>query len=257
MPMVASDQLYWADGDRFAFAWEQTGWLHLYSVSAEGGPATQLTPGNFEIEHVSLSENRRELLLSSNQDDIDRRHIWRVPVAGGGATQPILGGLGEGIEWEPEDLGNGAVAYFRSSPKDIGRAVVKMANGGPRDMAPDSIPADFPSNELVTPQQVIFSASDGMQIHGQLFLPKGERETSGDCVFPRRLPAADAARVALHVLLLERAAIALPFLDAMVPAFAGPTKAVRRLGVVYVPNGVIIINGRLLRPVKTSPSRAS
>ena len=33
------------------------------------------------------------------------------------------------------------------------------------------IPADFPGAKLVTPQQVIFSAADGMQIHGQLFLP--------------------------------------------------------------------------------------
>jgi hypothetical protein len=37
------------------------------------------------------------------------------------------------------------------------------------------------------------------------------------------------------------AAIALPFLDAMTPAFAGPAaKPVRRLGVVYVPNGIIM-----------------
>ncbi|MDE3196525.1 MAG: DUF1552 domain-containing protein [Acidobacteriota bacterium] len=36
------------------------------------------------------------------------------------------------------------------------------------------------------------------------------------------------------------AAIALPFLDAMVPAFASPLKPVRRLAVVYVPNGVIM-----------------
>src|SRR5262249_45121356 len=35
-------------------------------------------------------------------------------------------------------------------------------------------------------------------------------------------------------------AIALPFLDAMRPAFAGPMKQVRRLGVVYVPNGIIM-----------------
>jgi hypothetical protein len=35
-------------------------------------------------------------------------------------------------------------------------------------------------------------------------------------------------------------AIALPFLDAMVPAFAGAPKPVRRLGVVYVPNGMIM-----------------
>ena len=58
----------------------------------KAGPATELTPGEFEIEHVSLSENRRELLFSSNQDDIDRRHIWRVPVAGGKAGA----GLGQG-----------------------------------------------------------------------------------------------------------------------------------------------------------------
>jgi Protein of unknown function (DUF1552) len=36
------------------------------------------------------------------------------------------------------------------------------------------------------------------------------------------------------------AAIALPFLDAMAPAFARATKPVRRIGVVYVPNGVIM-----------------
>jgi len=169
--MVASEQIYWADGDRLAFSWEKTGWMHLYSVSAEGGPATELTPGTFEIEHVSLNENRRELLFSSNQDDLDRRHIWRVAVAGG-KPAPALGKPDEGIEWEPEDAGNGAVAYFRSSGKEAGRAAVRIGNTS-HDLAPDSIPSDFPSAEMVEPQQVIFPASDGMMIHGQLFLPKG------------------------------------------------------------------------------------
>jgi dipeptidyl aminopeptidase/acylaminoacyl peptidase len=169
--MVAEDQIFWADGDRLAFAWEKTGWLHLYSVSAEGGPATLITAGdNFEIEHVSMTRDRKELLFSSNQDDIDRRHIWRVPVRGG--TASVIGRIGEGIEWEPEDAGNGAVAYLRSGPTEIGRAAIKIGNGAPHDLAPDSIPADFPSSDMVTPQQVIFPGSDGMQIHGQLFLPK-------------------------------------------------------------------------------------
>jgi dipeptidyl aminopeptidase/acylaminoacyl peptidase len=169
--MAASDQIYWADGDVLAFAWEKTGWNHLYSVSAEGGPPTELTPGAFEIENVSLSENRRELLFSSNLDDIDRRHIWRVAVAGGKAA-PVLGKIGDGIEWEPEDAGNGAVVYFRSGAKESGRAVVKLAGAAPHDLAPDSIPADYPMDEQVVPQQVIFQGTDGMAIHGQLFLPK-------------------------------------------------------------------------------------
>jgi dipeptidyl aminopeptidase/acylaminoacyl peptidase len=167
--MVASNQILWADGDRLVFPWESDGWCHLYSVSAEGGAAKLLTPGQFEVEHVSLSHDRRELLFSSNQDDVDRRHIWHV-AAGGGTPSPIVK-LSEGIEWQPEDAGNGAVAYLRSSPKEIGRAAV-MA-GTAHDLAPETIPADFPANDQVVPQQVIFPASDGMQIHGQLFLPKG------------------------------------------------------------------------------------
>jgi len=167
--MVADNQILWADGDRLVFPWESDGWCHLYSVSTEGGPAKLLTPGAFEIEHVSLSRDRRELLFSSNQDDIDRRHIWRV-AAGGGTATPIVK-LSEGIEWAPEDAGNGAVAYLRSSPKEIGRAAV--TTGTSHDLAPEAIPGDFPGADQVVPQQVIFPASDGMQIHGQLFLPKG------------------------------------------------------------------------------------
>jgi dipeptidyl aminopeptidase/acylaminoacyl peptidase len=167
----ATDQLYWTDGDRLAFAWEKTGWNHLYSVSAEGGRATELTPGEFEIEDAALSENRRDMLFSSNQDDIDRRHIWRVAASGGKAT-PVLGKIGEGIEWEPEDAGNGAIVYFRSSAKEMGRAVVKPANAAPRDLAPETIPPDYPMEEQVIPQQVIIKAADGMMIHSQLFMPK-------------------------------------------------------------------------------------
>ena len=167
----SADQIFWADGNRLVFPWERDGWLHLYSVSTEGGRAQILTPGDFEVEHVSLSRDRREVLFSSNQDDIDRRHIWRVGLTGG---KPAAIQLGEGIEWEPADVGtddgNIAVAFLRSSATEISRAAVKIGAAPMRDLAPDSIPADFP-RDLVKPRQVIFPASDGLQIHGQLFLP--------------------------------------------------------------------------------------
>jgi dipeptidyl aminopeptidase/acylaminoacyl peptidase len=42
-------------------------------------------------------------------------------------------------------------------------------------MAPDALPGDFPSDQLVTPQPVMISAADGLRIHGQLFLPRDLR----------------------------------------------------------------------------------
>ncbi|HSP69406.1 MAG TPA: prolyl oligopeptidase family serine peptidase, partial [Bryobacteraceae bacterium] len=165
--MEADTQILWAEGNRLVFPWEQDGWLHLYSVPAGGGPAQLLTPGEFEIEHVSLSRNRRDVLYSSNQDDVDRRHIWRVSAAG---SKPAALQPGDGIEFEPVEVADGAVAFLRSSFTETSRAAIKIGNTPARDLAPDSIPADV-ARDLVKPQQVIFPASDGLTIHGQLFLP--------------------------------------------------------------------------------------
>jgi dipeptidyl aminopeptidase/acylaminoacyl peptidase len=50
-----------------------------------------------------------------------------------------------------------------------------MIGGTVRDLAPDAIPSDFPTASLVEPQPVLLTATDGMEIHGQLFLPPGAK----------------------------------------------------------------------------------
>jgi dipeptidyl aminopeptidase/acylaminoacyl peptidase len=164
--VVSGNQLFWGAGDRIVFPWEHDGWLHLYSISAEGSQAALLTPGNFEVEHVAASQDGKEMVYSSNQDDSDRRHIWRVAVAGG---VPRAVTTGEGLEWSPAPAGT-IVAFLRSDARRPARAAI-LIGGEMRDLAPDSIPADFPGESLVVPQQVIYNASDGLAVHAQLFLP--------------------------------------------------------------------------------------
>jgi dipeptidyl aminopeptidase/acylaminoacyl peptidase len=168
--MVADNQLFWGAGDRIVFPWERTGWLHLYSISTHGDAPTPLNvSGDFEIEHVSLSVDAKTVLFSSNQDDIDHRHLWRVTVLGENLT-PIT--RGDSLEWSPTETSDGkAVVMLHSDARNPARAAIKSANSAVRDLAPDSIPAEFPAASLVVPQQVILSAADGMRIHGQLFLP--------------------------------------------------------------------------------------
>jgi len=172
--MVAANQIQWAAGDRLVFPWEKDGWLHLYSVPASPsgsiGTATLLTPGDFEIETVNLTPDRRQVVFNSNQDDLDRRHLWRVDVAGG---RPVQLTKGTGIEWLPVALGEKALAYLRSGAKRPAEAVIQVGGGEARPLAAGAIPSDFPESALVEPQPLIFNASDGMRIHGQLFLPPG------------------------------------------------------------------------------------
>jgi dipeptidyl aminopeptidase/acylaminoacyl peptidase len=169
--VAAEQQIMWVAGDRLVFPWERNGWIQLYAVPVAGGEPVHLTPGAFEVEHVALAPGGREVVYSSNQDDIDRRHIWRAPVAGGRPT-PVT--TGAGIEWQPVVAEDGAVAFFASDARTPAHAAI-IAGGATRtrpSLAPETMPRDFPSRALVEPEQVVFSGADGLQIHGQLFRPR-------------------------------------------------------------------------------------
>ena len=170
-PITAENELLWAAGDRIVFPWERTGWVHLYAIPAQGdNPAPLNSDLAFEVEDMALTADGREVLFNSNEGDIDRRHLWRVPVEGG---RPVEITKGTAIEWSPAQTGDGAaIAFLHSDARNPARAAV-MISGSVRDLAPDSIPSDFPASSLAEPQPVIVSAADGMEIHCQLFLPPG------------------------------------------------------------------------------------
>jgi len=170
--VVADDQLFWSADNALVFPWEKDGWTHLYSLPAasEAGKATLLTPGEFEVEHVSISADGKEILFASNSGDIDRRHIWRVPIAGGFSALSVT--RGNGIEWSPVAISDGkTIAFLRADARRPERAAIIVGNGSAQDLAPETMPSEFPESSLVEPQQVIFDGADGLKIHGQLFMP--------------------------------------------------------------------------------------
>jgi dipeptidyl aminopeptidase/acylaminoacyl peptidase len=164
--LTADTSFFFAANDRLVFASEQDGWNHLYSIAAAGGAPTSLTPGQFEVEDVALTADRNSVLYSSNQDDIDRRHLWRVALQGG-KPQPLT--HGETMEWTPVEAA-GQIVCLGSSATTPAMPYRVTAQG--REMlAASALPADFPSQQLVTPRQVVFKSEDGLEIHGQLFTP--------------------------------------------------------------------------------------
>ena len=158
-----------ADG-RIVFASEQDGRNHLYSIPATGGTATLLTPGDFDVEDVTLSTDKASVIYSSNQDDVDRRHLWRVPVAGGAPPQALT--HGDTMEWAPVQTGNGKNILCLGSTATVPAMPYVVTADGREMIAKQALPSDFPSASLVTPKQVIFKSADGLTIHGQLFVPR-------------------------------------------------------------------------------------
>jgi dipeptidyl aminopeptidase/acylaminoacyl peptidase len=170
MPELSGDgTLNFAADDRVVFASEQDGRNHLYSIATTGGTATLLTPGDFDVEDVALSSDKKAILYSSNQDDVDRRHLWRVNVAGGAAQQALTSG--ETMEWTPVQTADGTILCLGSTATSPAMPY-QVTTSGRKMIAAEALPRDFPSAQLVTPKQVIFQSEDGLTLHGQLFLPR-------------------------------------------------------------------------------------
>lgn len=164
--------LHWAAAGRIVFLANLDGWPHLYSIPELGGEPMLLTPGRYMAEYITLSPDKRYLVFAGNAgsgaDDIDRRHVVKAPVD---HADPQVLTPGAGLEWTPIVTGDGRyIAFISATAQRPPLPAVMPAQGGRATLlAEDRIPADYPTAQLVTPQKVVYKASDGVEVHAQLF----------------------------------------------------------------------------------------
>ncbi len=141
---------------------------------------------------VAVSADGKTLFYCTNANDIERRHIWSVPVAGGTPHQVTTG---TGIETYPAPLASGKALATLSAdwkrPQSLGIWRLAPASTPPRTERAAGAPAspeqtaqkiifpasrrNFPMDAHVEPQLVLTKAADGLEIKNQLFLPRDIR----------------------------------------------------------------------------------
>ena len=161
--------LEWFDERRLVFRSERDGWRHLYLVGADGSGLRQLTSGEYEVEAFVPARALGRLFVTCNRGDIDRRHIWSVDAEG--AMEQVT--RGASIEWSPVPLADGRhLAYVASDARHPAHVFMRRIDGRKaQKVAPRALPETFPSAQLIEPEGVVFESTDGLQIHGQLFMP--------------------------------------------------------------------------------------
>ena len=182
LPPFAAGSLKFAGGGRIVFCSEQDGRNHLYILYTATGKAHLLTPGDFDVEDVELAPDKEALLYTSHENDVERRHISRimlpwfdpVPKAGMAHWKANLTS-GPTLEWHPLMLADGRTVVCLGSSGTTPAMPYRLTGSGREMIAASALPKDFPSGQLVEPQSVTFRSEDGLEIHGQLFVPRGRK----------------------------------------------------------------------------------
>jgi dipeptidyl aminopeptidase/acylaminoacyl peptidase len=196
LPPFAAESLKFAEGGNVVFCSEKDGRNHLYFLSNEGGEPYLMTPGDFDVEDVELASDKKSVLYTSNRGDIDRRHVSvaflekylrpnKVDLRNISLTQ------GATIEWHSIMLADGkTVVCLGSSSTSPAMPYHLVRKGGQDDLpmaremiAASALPKDFPSDQLVEPQAVTFKSEDGLEIHGQLFVPRNHAASAAALIF--------------------------------------------------------------------------
>jgi dipeptidyl-peptidase-4 len=167
------NNITWA-GDHIIFPLNPPGdeWDRYFSISiANPQPEPVLlttTDGLIEgAVSIALSRDGKTLYYCTNAKDIERRHIWSVPTAGGTPVQVTTGA----IETNPVALSKQiAVLYFDAAlPASVG--IVPPGGGKARVVFP-TLTREFPASAHVTPEIIWLTAPDSVKFSNQLFLPK-------------------------------------------------------------------------------------
>ncbi len=183
LPPFAVESLKFAAEGKIIFCSEQDGRNHLYMIPIQGGKPTLLTPGDFDVEDVAISPDKVTLLYASNQGDIERRHIWTISLTSGFESgknlyppKPVALTQGATIEWHPVMLPDGKTVVCLGSSATSPAMPYRLTAKGREMIAAGALPNDFPSAELIEPQTVTFRSDDGLEIHGQLFVPRNRAQ---------------------------------------------------------------------------------
>ena len=159
------------DGETVYYASEETGYAHLYVVPAAGGAPRALTSGDWEVQSVALSPDKRSFFLETNEGDWGQVHLYALPATGGPRTR-ITGAEGRQDAVVAPDAAT--LAVLQSTANHPPELYVQSNRPGaaPRQITASTTP-EWRGFNWIKPEIVAIPASDGVQVPARLYRPTG------------------------------------------------------------------------------------
>ncbi|MBK8749999.1 MAG: DPP IV N-terminal domain-containing protein [Saprospiraceae bacterium] len=160
------------DNDNIIFSSEVSGYSHLYLINVKTGIKKSLTQGSYEVQHVFLSIDKKDLFLVTNQTEPGSHTIVKLNIASG--KNEIITNLGTGLEDICFSKDFKYVAFLSSSTNIPWELYIQEArtNGKLTRITDKSRSEEFSKYPWRILEIVKVTARDGKEIYSRLYKPK-------------------------------------------------------------------------------------
>jgi dipeptidyl aminopeptidase/acylaminoacyl peptidase len=162
----------WLSGShRLWFTSERTGWMHLYTLDADaGGEPKALTSGEWEVNDVSPSTDRRTFYLTTTEVHPGERHLYAVSADGGPRTRlTTMTGANLG-EVSPDGKTIGFVHSTGNTPPEVYVSAYGATASATRVTTSPS--AEWSAQRWLDPEVITFPSRDGKTLYARLYTPE-------------------------------------------------------------------------------------
>lgn len=177
----SSGRIGWVDDASVYFQSEATGYSHLYMLNVKTGVKTARTSGNWEVQTLQLSSDKKHFYYTANTEHPGITHFYRLPVSGGKAEKlTTMKGENE-VSLSPDEKWLAIRYSYSNKPWEL--YVQSNRPGVKARQLTYSTSPEFRNYAWRDPEMITFKNRYGKTIYARLYQPKKGSENKAAVIF--------------------------------------------------------------------------
>jgi dipeptidyl aminopeptidase/acylaminoacyl peptidase len=157
------------DNKTFYFQSEASGYSHIYTIDVTSGVKKQITKGNYEVQSLTLSRDKKTFYFTANQEHPGITHYYRLPVIGGTPVKLTSMKGGNEVSMSPDEKWLAIRYSYSNRPWELYLQANKP--GAKAEKITKSTSAEFDAYAWREPEMIKFQNRYGSDVYARLYRP--------------------------------------------------------------------------------------
>jgi len=160
----------WVDENTFWFQSEATGYSHLYLYTISTRERKALTNGNYEVQQVDLSNDKKYFYITTNEVHPGEQQFYRLAIADGKKERITAMTGANQVSLSPDEKYIAFLYSYSNKPWELYLQENK-AGAKPEQVTNKAQSEEFRSYAWRDPELISFPAADGAMVYARLYKP--------------------------------------------------------------------------------------
>ncbi|HRG91977.1 MAG TPA: prolyl oligopeptidase family serine peptidase [Chitinophagaceae bacterium] len=160
----------WLNEEQFWFRSESTGYSHLYIADRTSGEVKAVTNGNYEVQQVQLSKDKKYFYIITNEVHPGEQHFYRLSIADGKKEKLSSMTGANQVSLSPDEKWLAILHSYSNKPWELYLQENKV-NGKAEQITHKARSEEFNSYHWKDPQVIQFPARDGAMVYARVYQP--------------------------------------------------------------------------------------